>query len=265
MAAIAMVVVAAVALSSSTYAWFASNSKVTAEGITVSAKTEAGLIISNKKPTQNGNTTPGITVNLAGGDAVSLFPATHDEDPKYAATNLKYNEFPDYIDQSTGMIKADLQDDKGQAITELSYKPVEANAASNYYREYVVYISAQNGSMTLSSLKADLSSAVTDLTEVQSATSVDFYVNDTYKGTLNLKGVKNGTGDFTEVELLEGSQVIPEYKNTDDNSCLTVKMRVYVDGELKATDSKYFINSKDAVSMEGTTFTVNFSATRATN
>ena len=41
MAAIAMVVVSAIALSSSTYAWFASSSQVTAKGMQVTAKAES--------------------------------------------------------------------------------------------------------------------------------------------------------------------------------------------------------------------------------
>ncbi len=44
-AAVAMVLVAAVALGSSTYAWFVSNNKVTADGLTVKATSEAGLLI----------------------------------------------------------------------------------------------------------------------------------------------------------------------------------------------------------------------------
>lgn len=45
-AAIAMVLVAAIALGSSTYAWFANNNTVTAEGMSVQATTDASLLIS---------------------------------------------------------------------------------------------------------------------------------------------------------------------------------------------------------------------------
>lgn len=47
-AAIAMVVVSVVALSSSTYAWFVSNNSVTADGLTVQATSEAGILIRHK-------------------------------------------------------------------------------------------------------------------------------------------------------------------------------------------------------------------------
>lgn len=45
MAAIAMVVVAAIALTSATYAWFANNNRVTADGLTINAKSEGVLLV----------------------------------------------------------------------------------------------------------------------------------------------------------------------------------------------------------------------------
>lgn len=45
LAAIAMVLVAAIALGSSTYAWFASNNKVTADGLSITAQSEGKLLI----------------------------------------------------------------------------------------------------------------------------------------------------------------------------------------------------------------------------
>ena len=52
MAAIAMVVVSAVALCSSTYAWFASNNKVTAGNMNVQAQAEGGILISNESKSE---------------------------------------------------------------------------------------------------------------------------------------------------------------------------------------------------------------------
>lgn len=46
-AAIAMVLVSVIALSSSTYAWFAANNQVTATGMSVKAQAEGGLLIAN--------------------------------------------------------------------------------------------------------------------------------------------------------------------------------------------------------------------------
>lgn len=55
MAAIAMVVVSVVALSSSTYAWFASNNKVTATGMQVQASAEGGIEIAYAVSTDTGS------------------------------------------------------------------------------------------------------------------------------------------------------------------------------------------------------------------
>ena len=71
-----MVTVAAVALGSSTYAWFANNNKVTADGLNIKAQTEgAALVISD---TEGGTAadTAGTSTSLAFANAVSLYP-TH--------------------------------------------------------------------------------------------------------------------------------------------------------------------------------------------
>lgn len=49
--AIAMVLVAAIAMGSSTYAWFAMNTQVKATGMQVQAKSEGGIVISNESGT----------------------------------------------------------------------------------------------------------------------------------------------------------------------------------------------------------------------
>lgn len=69
-AAVAMVLVAAVALGSSTYAWFAANNKVTAQGMQVQAKTEGGIEIAFGKSTDSNGTfgttaTAGMTASPA--------------------------------------------------------------------------------------------------------------------------------------------------------------------------------------------------------
>lgn len=51
LAAVAMVLVAAVALGSSTYAWFANNNTVTAKGMTVNATADASLLIKGTQDT----------------------------------------------------------------------------------------------------------------------------------------------------------------------------------------------------------------------
>ena len=79
MAAIAMVVVAAVALSSSTYAWFASNNTVSAEGANIAVTSDvATLLISRDKTTASEIQAQNKTiVDLSTSDATKLKPAQH--------------------------------------------------------------------------------------------------------------------------------------------------------------------------------------------
>ena len=77
MAAIAMVLVAAVALGSSTYAWFAANNRVTAECMTVTAQAEGGIEIkavaaSNGALASGATTTWQTTATAAIADGVAL-------------------------------------------------------------------------------------------------------------------------------------------------------------------------------------------------
>lgn len=69
-AAIAMVCVAAIALGSSTYAWFVASNSVTAEGMTVQAQSESGLAISY------GNSNWGTSATAGVNEGVKLYPAS---------------------------------------------------------------------------------------------------------------------------------------------------------------------------------------------
>ena len=81
-----MVLVAAIALGSSTYAWFASNNKVTANGMSVSAQTEGSLLVINSTGNKFGETTQTtVTMKLTG---TNLFPThlTTADDTKFEVT-----------------------------------------------------------------------------------------------------------------------------------------------------------------------------------
>ena len=85
MAAIAMVLVAAVSLGSSTYAWFASNNKVTAEGMNITAVTEGA--------------------NLEVSFSTTFTPGTIAVTRSTTATELKPTHYVTAADKSTGNYK----------------------------------------------------------------------------------------------------------------------------------------------------------------
>lgn len=91
-----MVLVASIALGSSTYAWFASNTQVTANGMQVTAQsTQAFLLISNAKSdaaeiqTEN-KTSVELTVTA---DEAKLMPAAHEAITKAAEAAVDQNKW----------------------------------------------------------------------------------------------------------------------------------------------------------------------------
>lgn len=90
LAAIAMVLVAAIALGSSTYAWFASNNKVTAEGMKITATTEGA----NLEISLSTTFTPGSLVATSDAKGETLHP-THYVTATDKAEGGKYKDNTD--------------------------------------------------------------------------------------------------------------------------------------------------------------------------
>ena len=87
LAAIAMVLVAAIALGSSTYAWFVASNSVTAEGMKVQAQSESGLAISYDGKNWGTSASAGVE------EAVKLYPASTKDLASWShATATKSNE-----------------------------------------------------------------------------------------------------------------------------------------------------------------------------
>ena len=77
MAAIAMIMVSLIALSSSTYAWFTMNKTVTASGLTVKAQTEGGIKIKRLYATGNdANGSDSVTFTIADDQIPALLPTS---------------------------------------------------------------------------------------------------------------------------------------------------------------------------------------------
>lgn len=262
LAAIAMVLVASIALGSSTYAWFASNNKVTATNMQVTATTSESLVITND--TLPSATTGTITVASSDTTATALIPATHDSTWATHVTGLKYNTNPNIVSASTGLAEAG----KG----ELSFADA-ANVAggATYYKDYTVYIAASGGEMTDQDITVKIDTP-TVLTTLPGATSVDFYsktvtttgaltpADDTFKGTLNLAGLNPTTNDgtATKTELTISDVTIPK---AGSSSAIAVMMRVYVDGALKKNDNTTFVKNISVAEVAGQTVGVSFTAT----
>ncbi len=88
LAAIAMVLVAALALGSSTFAWFVTNGSVTAQGMNVTAQSESGIVISNAV-----NGAYASTANAVSATAKQLQPtSTANAEDWYHSTSDKFDD-----------------------------------------------------------------------------------------------------------------------------------------------------------------------------
>lgn len=93
-AAIAMVLVAAVALGSATYAWFVSNNTVEATTSTISAQSNSAYLVIDKVTTST-DSTSSVTIS---GDNKPLYPATID---KVDGAATWYSAYASAVDAST--------------------------------------------------------------------------------------------------------------------------------------------------------------------
>ena len=100
LAAIAMVLVAAIALGSSTYAWFVASGTVTATGMKVQAQSEAGLVI--RYGTGSWGTSATAGMDAEGVESAKLKPAsTIDSKAWYYASAELASEFGAKQDTTT--------------------------------------------------------------------------------------------------------------------------------------------------------------------
>jgi hypothetical protein len=263
LAAVAMVLVASVALGSSTFAWFAANRTVTATDMKVIAQTTGSLVISRGAlPLESTST---ITVTATDDTAAaSLIPATHNTS---SDTFLVYNSNPANVSAETGLV----QDGKDA----LTFVAAENTTDAKYYVDYVVYLAANGAELSAQDITAKINTtAVAD--KLPGATSIDFYTGtvssptspnvstDTYGGTLNLAGLNFQTNDGatkqTEVKISNGV-LVPK---AGSSSAIAVLMRVYVDGALKDSGTTTFVKNVDATEIADTTLGVEFTAVNHT-
>ena len=266
-AAIAMVLVAVIAVSSSTYAWFAANTVVNATNMQVTATTSQSLVISNSAlPTTS---TATITVASTDNGATALIPTTHDSTYATNPKGLVYNTKPENVNAGTGL--AD------NTIGDLVFASAENGNGANYYKDYTVYIAANGGEMTGQDITIDIMNNKVET--LMGATSIDFYykagvtttgavaASNTFLGTLNLAELDPVTNDgsATLTTLTIEDITIPQ---ANGNSAIAVTMRVYVDGALMKDDSTgttFVKNTKVAEIGEGQTLGVSFTAAAHVN
>ena len=232
-----MVCVAAVALGSSTYAWFVSNNKVSAKTTQIKAQSNTAFMsIEYKKTAVGSTTTMSKDWYNNGADTTALYPAEVQKDtssdPKfvtaYGTTTTDGKKSGDYIDVG----------DAAKAVTD-SYAIGEAN---NY---------------NISSAGVDLSNLVIDKIEVTTGNDKDLAgaVRVLVVGPNSWQVWKAGT---TAPEL-EKTASAPLATTVAKNTDTPISVYVYYDGNDDKVNTANLTQLEDAVGV-----TINFSATQPT-
>lgn len=144
LAAVAMVLVAAVALGSSTYAWFANSNSVEATGMAVNAATEGGIEIA---AVTNGAAGDYATIASASMQSISLLPTSTNDTARWVSAVAKVSTDKTAVADTYKVISPILSNDVG-SIT-------ESEVTKNYYVVKTFNIRPTAESLVAKDLKID--------------------------------------------------------------------------------------------------------------
>ena len=251
-AAIAMVCVAAIALGSSTYAWFVQSNQVTAEGMNVQAQAEGGLEIANVDKTDWASTAQ-AKINTV----TKLYPtSTKDTNDWYHAQA----ETASAKTAKTGTYQKLTLDATGKGSAEDDFKDKQFYLVNDFYIRATAGTSAKN--LKIDSVKITSETQNTEALDrslriaVKADDNVYVYAPNESDDALTYN-VWNGTALSAQVKANKGdTQVATGVTQIDSTGTTKVEIYVWYEGE----DSNHFSNNLNA-SVDQLSVTVQFSAT----
>lgn len=241
--AICMLLVSAVLMGTSTYAWFSMNTSVTANNLGVTAKSNAQYLLIGTKDNatdKTATTETGTTVTSTVSD-VALFPvtfiATKTEDTKIGNASI-----PTSITDTTNLwltannTNKNKHNDAVTNIKQVTESVNESNAASgafaSYVKVYAYYLTLDENSVDYSGkLTVTMAEKAANNTgDLFSGVKAVVKVGTTYKALAS----KNDTAEFTGVSITKSTSV-------------KVLVYVYIDGEDSSVTTAN-IEAKKAIS-----------------
>ena len=246
LAAIAMVLVASIALGSSTYAWFASNSKVTADGLQVSAKSDnTYLLISNtsSETTAAAVQSSGKTAvtETKAGAAVAVKPTALIT--KATSVAVHKDSISDYADPAS-WYQASAADVKASAVKEDTEKVLTTK--DGYIVEYSYNLCLAEGSTVANNLKATC-------TFTKAATAGGNATTMNPVRVLLVCGTNTEEFKASDAAAASGIAGTVTLADTVNDTTLTnVKVYVYYDGN----DTAVFTNN--SANLEGASISLSF-------
>lgn len=249
-AAVAMVCVAAIALGSSTYAWFVQSNQVTAEGMNVQAQAEGGLEIANADKETWASTAQAKITNVT-----ALYPtSTKDTSDWYHAQAATASEKT----AKEGTYKKLTLDDTGKDTIDEGFEDKQFYLVNDFYIRATAGTSAKDLVIDKVTVTTQDSSTV-NLDKslriaVQAGSNTYVYAPNTENLTYN---VWNGTALSTQVVANKGdSPVTTGVTKIDASGNTEVKIYVWYEGE----DAQHFSNNL-AATVDKLNVSVQFSAT----
>lgn len=247
-AAIAMVLVAAVALGSATFAWFVTNNKVDATTSTISAQSNAAFMYIREKTTDGQDSTTATSTVLSAVDDKALYPAhwalatESGTDKNYATAGSFYTAFG--TDANNGAMK-------GKSIS----VGTPDEAVDGQYAVKNTFRIGSKGS-TLKDLVVESASLGTaGNTQFDKSLRVLVKHGDNWV----LCGYKDQGNPFTILGASSDNNLIAsKVDGSDEDKEVVVDMYIFYDGdEAEAIKTNNLSNLKNAAKA----ITVNFSAT----
>jgi hypothetical protein len=263
--AFAMLMVAAIMMTTASFAWFTMNESVDVTNMTVQAQAGGSMLIGTAPLTA---TSTGTNADFALQGTMKIKPTS------YSATSKAWQIPADTkdVDVITGKNEGGWTSDGAHVATT---KDNAGNMTVGTYVQYVVYVAVAGDTVT-KNIKVDLSTA--SALQIANAYAVAFYVGETFDAdepalVLHVKDGATITGEATATiktgHLYAAPTAIPSVVGaTDAENGVGIKitMRVYVDGNLE-TGSTYtpqvnkYVSAKDtAYSSTKTYFVANTDA-----
>jgi hypothetical protein len=232
--------VAALALSAgSTFAWFASNSKVSAEGMKLTAKAPSYLVISSEDSISASSVDSSVSFSTQTNSSVS--PITYSNGWKVDNGS---------VDATLGTTTDELKDAGNVEDSSTSSTYV----GGNYFIDFTIYVASTGESFLLDYFTATVSATVSSDADVEyaPAASIAFYYDevkaDNLLGTANANAKTDSTkavaesyvytGAATKLNQIDSSNGITIKKADGSSGALKLILRVYFDGAMSYSEQK---------------------------
>ena len=237
--AFAMLMVAAIMMSTASFAWFTMNDQVTASGMQVQAKASGNLLISKAPMAANASD---IKVDFLDTGKVDLIPVTFVPANSGAVVGSHVTSggmWKDAAGVKVDPLYGTVINENGNALKDIT--PKGEAEGDDHFAEYVVYL-ATAGEAFVGTLQFDLEAVANATSDIANAYTVALYVEggngiDWTKPAYVYNQLTNKTDNSAFVDTGVTVNVPSTYGKVADTAVgLKIVIRIYVDGALEAPD-----------------------------